>query len=162
MASATASSETVATRGPPLFDRNAAIQWFVAALTLFLVALPLLPIFYQAFLDKPLYYPDTVADAGQFCRVVQRSRVPSRHHQHAVFRGSDDGHLAVRRHWLRDPDWADRPAGPAHFRRHPAVAAVCLASCAGVRLVHHVRPVRLHHAGWCSRCWMWNLGTSTA
>ena len=66
MASATAASETVAARNPPLFDRNAAIQWFVAALTLFLVVVPLLPIFYQAFLDKPLYYPDAAATLGNF------------------------------------------------------------------------------------------------
>ena len=53
------------TRTAP-FDRNAAIQWFVAALTLFLVVLPLLPIFYQAFLDKPLYYPDAAGTLGNF------------------------------------------------------------------------------------------------
>jgi iron(III) transport system permease protein len=66
VASATAASESVAARNPPSFDRNAAIQWFVAALTLFLVIVPLLPIFYQAFLDKPLYYPDTALTLGNF------------------------------------------------------------------------------------------------
>src|SRR4051794_32328012 len=66
MASATAASETVAARSVPHLDRNAAIQWFVAALTLLLVLVPLLPIFYQAFLDKPLYYPDTALTLGNF------------------------------------------------------------------------------------------------
>src|SRR4051794_31178291 len=66
MASATTPADTLPARTVPLLDRNAAIQWGVAALTLFLVALPLLPIFYQAFLDKPLYYPDTALTLGNF------------------------------------------------------------------------------------------------
>ena len=73
MASATAASDTVTARNPPLFDRNAAIQWFVAALTLVLVVVPLLPIFYQAFLDKPLYYPDTAATLGNFAELFREA-----------------------------------------------------------------------------------------
>src|SRR3954467_15100180 len=69
MASATADSRTNAARSLPLFDRNAAIQWSVAALTLFLVVMPLAPIFYQAFLDKPLYYPDAETTLGNFAEL---------------------------------------------------------------------------------------------
>jgi iron(III) transport system permease protein len=71
MVSATTVSATVATRrNLPRFDRNAAIQWSVAALTLLLVVVPLLPIFYQAFLDKPLYYPDAAATLGNFADLL--------------------------------------------------------------------------------------------
>src|SRR5262245_39109094 len=74
MASATTSSEAVAVRGAaPLFDRNAAIQWSVAAVTLFMVVLPLLPIFYQAFLDKPLYYPDTELTIANFASLFSEA-----------------------------------------------------------------------------------------
>jgi len=48
------------------FDRNAAIQWMVAGVTLILVTMPLIPIFYQAFLDKPLYYPDAALTVENF------------------------------------------------------------------------------------------------
>ena len=56
------------TAGPStaVLDRNVTIQWLVAAVTLGLVVLPLLPIFYQAFLDKPLYYPDAVPTFENF------------------------------------------------------------------------------------------------
>ena len=146
MASATAASETVAARNPPLFDRNAAIQWFVAALTLFLVVLPLLPIFYQAFLDKPLYYPDAAATLGNFTDLFGeaefRTVIVNTLYFAAVMTviaqsvGIGCAILIGR---------TDLP-GRQHLRRHPAVAAVHLASRAGVRLVHHVRAVRLHHA----------------
>jgi len=49
-----------------VLDRNVTIQWLVAGVTLGLVVLPLLPIFYQAFLDKPLYYPDAVPTIDNF------------------------------------------------------------------------------------------------
>ncbi len=48
------------------FDRNATIQWLVAGVTLVMVTLPLIPIFYQAFLDKPLYYPDAALTVENF------------------------------------------------------------------------------------------------
>lgn len=48
------------------FDRNAAIQWMVAGVTLIMVTMPLIPIFYQAFLDKPLYYPDAALTVENF------------------------------------------------------------------------------------------------
>ncbi len=47
-------------------DRNTVIQWLVAGVTLLLVTLPLIPIFYQAFLDKPLYYPDAALTIENF------------------------------------------------------------------------------------------------
>lgn len=47
-------------------DRNTVIQWLVAGVTLLLVTLPLIPIFYQAFLDKPLYYPDAALTTENF------------------------------------------------------------------------------------------------
>lgn len=53
-------------RTAPAFDRNAAIQWSIFGLTLVLVIVPILPIFYQAFLDKPLYYPDAAYTLGNF------------------------------------------------------------------------------------------------
>lgn len=39
----------------PAFDRNVSIQWMVAITTAGLVVLPILPVLYQAFLDKPIY-----------------------------------------------------------------------------------------------------------
>lgn len=50
----------------PAVDRNAAIQWGVGFVTLVMVTMPLLPIFYQAFLDKPLYYPDAIPTLENF------------------------------------------------------------------------------------------------
>lgn len=47
-------------------DRNTVIQWGVGFVTLVMVTMPLLPIFYQAFLDKPLYYPDAVPTLENF------------------------------------------------------------------------------------------------
>ena len=44
----------------PQIDRNILIQWGITAITALLVVLPLLPVFYQAFLDRPLY--DAAAD----------------------------------------------------------------------------------------------------
>lgn len=38
-----------------LFSRSAAAQWFIAAITVALVAAPILPILYQSFLSAPLY-----------------------------------------------------------------------------------------------------------
>lgn len=49
-----------------VFDRNVAIQWLVAGVTVIMVTLPLIPIFYQAFLDKPLYYPDAALTVENF------------------------------------------------------------------------------------------------
>lgn len=51
-------------------DRNLAIQWLVAATTLLLVALPLGPVFYQAFLSRPLYDDQAVLSLSNFARLL--------------------------------------------------------------------------------------------
>lgn len=51
-------------------DRNVAIQWLVGAATLGLVALPLGPVFYQAFLSRPLYDDQAVLSLTNFARLV--------------------------------------------------------------------------------------------
>ncbi|MPY76310.1 MAG: ABC transporter permease subunit [Alphaproteobacteria bacterium] len=53
----------------PQFDRNLAIQWGITAITGLLVLLPLLPVFYQAFLDRPLYDSDAALTAANFGRL---------------------------------------------------------------------------------------------
>lgn len=53
----------------PQFDRNLAIQWGIMAITGLLVVLPLLPIFYQAFLDRPLYDSEAALTASNFGRL---------------------------------------------------------------------------------------------
>lgn len=53
----------------PQFDRNLAIQWGITAITGLLVVLPLLPIFYQAFLDRPLYDSEAALTASNFGRL---------------------------------------------------------------------------------------------
>ena len=139
MVSATTVSATVATRrNLPRFDRNAAIQWSVAALTLLLVVVPLLPIFYQAFLDKPLYYPDAAATL-ETSLTCWANLVSHRHCQHVLLRAGDDGDRSRYRGRVRDPGRADRPPWSTGLRRHPAVAAVYLAPRARRSgLVHHV------------------------
>lgn len=54
----------------PMFDRNVAIQWGIAGITLLLVVLPLLPVLYQAFLDKPLYDETATLSLSSFSRLV--------------------------------------------------------------------------------------------
>ena len=76
MRSATLTVEEGAAKGGPLIDRSSAIQWLVAGVTLFLVVLPLLPIFYQAFLDKPLYYPDAHVTFGNFGELLDDPDFP--------------------------------------------------------------------------------------
>ncbi len=51
-------------------DRSRLIYWGVAALTLILVAGPILPIFFQAFLDKPLYDQTAGLTFGNFARLA--------------------------------------------------------------------------------------------
>lgn len=53
----------------PQFDRNLAIQWGITAITGLLVVLPLLPVFYQAFLDRPLYDGEAALTASNFGRL---------------------------------------------------------------------------------------------
>lgn len=51
-------------------DRNATIQWLVAGSTLALVALPLAPVFYQAFLSAPIYDEHAALTVANFSRLV--------------------------------------------------------------------------------------------
>ncbi len=51
-------------------DRNLAIQWVVAASTLGLVALPVAPVFYQAFLSAPIYDEHAAWSLANFSRLV--------------------------------------------------------------------------------------------
>lgn len=51
-------------------DRNATIQWLVAGSTLALVALPLAPVFYQAFLSAPIYDEHAAFTVANFSRLV--------------------------------------------------------------------------------------------
>lgn len=53
----------------PLFDRNIIIQWGITAITAMLVVLPLLPVFYQAFLNRPLYDETAVLTVSNFGRL---------------------------------------------------------------------------------------------
>jgi iron(III) transport system permease protein len=57
-------------------DRNVAIQWLVGAATLGLVALPLGPVFYQAFLSRPLYDDQAVLSLTNFARLVSLPEFP--------------------------------------------------------------------------------------
>src|SRR3546814_3132739 len=59
-----------AAKAAPHFDRNLVIQWGIAAITMMLVVLPLLPVFYQAFLDRPLYDSAAALTASNFGRLV--------------------------------------------------------------------------------------------
>ncbi|MGH6620454.1 MAG: ABC transporter permease, partial [Alphaproteobacteria bacterium] len=70
------SSMTIHTEAPklpaatvPQFDRNLAIQWGIMAITGLLVVLPLLPVSYQAFLDRPLYDSEAALTATNFGRL---------------------------------------------------------------------------------------------
>lgn len=63
-------SASTTSTAEPGFDRNAVIQWMVGGVTLFMVTLPLIPIFYQAFLDKPLYYPDAALTFENFASLL--------------------------------------------------------------------------------------------
>jgi iron(III) transport system permease protein len=54
----------------PQFDRNIAIQWGITGITGLLVVLPLLPVFYQAFLDRPLYDSEAALTASNFGRLI--------------------------------------------------------------------------------------------
>lgn len=56
------------------FDRNLAIQWFVVAITAALVILPLVPVFYQAFLDRPLYDAEAALSIENFARLLTTPR----------------------------------------------------------------------------------------
>ncbi len=51
-------------------DRNLVIQWLIAAVTGLLVVLPVLPVFYQAFLDRPLYDADASFSVSSFVRLL--------------------------------------------------------------------------------------------
>ncbi|HET7409962.1 MAG TPA: iron ABC transporter permease [Paracoccaceae bacterium] len=63
----TATAETVsATAERPSFDRNTAIQWFVAVTTGLLVILPIAPVLYQAFLSEPVYSDEAVFTFANF------------------------------------------------------------------------------------------------
>jgi iron(III) transport system permease protein len=66
-------SGLAADRVAPVLDRNAALQWTIAGVTLVMVVIPLLPIFYQAFLDKPLYYPDAVFTLGNYATLFSEA-----------------------------------------------------------------------------------------
>lgn len=57
--------------GPPgqTFDRSRLVFWGVSALTLILVAGPILPILVQAFLDRPLYDDAASLTLGNFARL---------------------------------------------------------------------------------------------
>ncbi|WGF88056.1 ABC transporter permease [Marinivivus vitaminiproducens] len=56
------------------FDRGLAIQSLVALITLGLVVLPLLPVLYQAFLDRPLYDAEAAFSIGNFARLASTPR----------------------------------------------------------------------------------------
>jgi iron(III) transport system permease protein len=63
----TAAAETAPVQaGQSAFDRNAAIQWFIAVLTGLLVILPILPVLYQAFLSEPVYDDTAVFTLANF------------------------------------------------------------------------------------------------
>lgn len=66
-------SDTVGTRAAvaaPRFGRDIVIQWGIAIITAMLVLLPLLPVFYQAFLDRPLYDSAAALTFSNFGRLV--------------------------------------------------------------------------------------------
>ena len=52
-------------------NRNFAIQWAVAVVTLLLVALPIAPVLYQAFLDLPLYEEEASFSLAAFARLFE-------------------------------------------------------------------------------------------
>lgn len=64
------SDATAAGPTGPAIDRSRLIYWGVTALTLVLVAGPILPILLQAFLDKPLYDGTASLTLGNFARLA--------------------------------------------------------------------------------------------
>ncbi|GGH50932.1 ABC transporter permease subunit [Frigidibacter albus] len=66
---------TDAGAGRPAFDRSRLIFWGVSLLTVVLVFGPILPIFIQAFLDKPLYDADAGFTLGNFGRLFSEPGV---------------------------------------------------------------------------------------
>jgi iron(III) transport system permease protein len=65
-------ASAVAPRAP--LDRNLVIQWLVMLMTAGLVILPLLPIFYQAFLNQPIYDPSAAFSFGNFANLFSTPR----------------------------------------------------------------------------------------
>jgi len=56
------------------FGRNLLIQWFITLMTAGLVVLPLLPIFYQAFLNQPIYDPAAAFSLENFANLLSTPR----------------------------------------------------------------------------------------
>jgi iron(III) transport system permease protein len=56
-------------------DRNLVIQWLVLSVTLLLVLLPVGPVFYQAFLDRPLYDDQAALSLSNFARLLSLPEV---------------------------------------------------------------------------------------
>ncbi|MCF3932637.1 iron ABC transporter permease [Acuticoccus sp. M5D2P5] len=57
------------------FDRNTAIQILVALTTLALVVFPIVPVLYQAVLDRPLYDANASLSLGNFVRLLDTPRM---------------------------------------------------------------------------------------
>lgn len=69
------SAITDPTTKPASVDRSKIIFWSVSVLTTLLVMGPLVPIFIQAFLDKPLYDSSAALTTGNFSRLVTEAGI---------------------------------------------------------------------------------------
>ncbi len=67
-------SSPSSSEGGPSIDRSSLIQWGVMLTTMALVVLPIMPVLYQAFLDRPLYDPEAVVTLGNFVTLAETPR----------------------------------------------------------------------------------------
>src|SRR5690606_34608978 len=68
------SSSSRQTETAPFLDRSSLIQWGVLAITLVVVILPIAPVLYQAFLDRPLYDSNARITLDNFTTLAETPR----------------------------------------------------------------------------------------